>query len=144
MNCAQQMRWFAAVMAVMSSGGLAIAADYKQAPMLDELVSEGTLPPVAERLPENPEVITPYEAVGTYGGAMQFGMVGADNQAIEFWTGQQNLVRYDPSTNYATVTPNLAESWEVSDGGRTYTFHLRKGIKWSDGTPFTADDLDFP
>ena len=36
--------------------------------------------------------------------------------------------------------PELAESWEVSDGGQTIIFHLHKGVKWHDGTPFSSAD----
>ncbi len=39
--------------------------------------------------------------------------------------------------------PDLAESWEVSEDGKVWTFHLRKNVRWSDGTPFTADDVIF-
>src|SRR5690606_3039130 len=39
--------------------------------------------------------------------------------------------------------PMLAESWEVSDDGLTYTFHLRQNVKWHDGEPFTAEDVVF-
>jgi ABC-type transport system substrate-binding protein len=45
------------------------------------------------------------------------------------------LVRFTPD---AQVVPGLARTWEVSDGGRTYTFHLRRGVKFHDGTPFGA------
>ncbi|GAB3206783.1 ABC transporter substrate-binding protein [Marinactinospora thermotolerans] len=41
------------------------------------------------------------------------------------------------------VVPALAESWEISDDERTYTFHLREGVTWHDGEPFTADDVVF-
>lgn len=41
------------------------------------------------------------------------------------------------------VVPDLAQSWEEQDGGRRYVFHLRKDVKWSDGTDFTADDVVF-
>ena len=54
---------------------------------------------------------------------------------------------YDPllrwSKDYARVEPNLAHAWEVSEDGREFTFHLRKGIRWSDGAPFTANDYMF-
>ena len=39
--------------------------------------------------------------------------------------------------------PELAERWEVADGGRTYTFHLRHGVRWHDGQPFTSADVTF-
>ena len=39
--------------------------------------------------------------------------------------------------------PGLAESWEIGDGGKTITFHLRHGVKWSDGEPFTSHDVVF-
>ena len=39
------------------------------------------------------------------------------------------------------VTPGLAETWEVSEDLLTYTFHLRDGLKWSDGEPLTADQV---
>ncbi|HEY8491981.1 MAG TPA: ABC transporter substrate-binding protein, partial [Dehalococcoidia bacterium] len=41
------------------------------------------------------------------------------------------------------VVPDLAESWEISADGRSYTFHLRRGVLWHDGEPFTADDVLF-
>ena len=41
----------------------------------------------------------------------------------------------------AELVPSVATSWEMSPDGTSYTFHLRKGIKWSDGEPFTADDM---
>ena len=43
----------------------------------------------------------------------------------------------------AQVEPALAEGWERSEDGRVWTFHLRKDVKWSDGAPFTADDVLF-
>ena len=41
------------------------------------------------------------------------------------------------------VEPSLAKSWQVSHGGQTYTLHLRQGVRFSDGSPFTADDVLF-
>ena len=48
------------------------------------------------------------------------------------------LVKYDKDIN---IVGDLAESWEVSRGGLVITFHLRKGVKWHDGHPFTAQDV---
>ncbi|MDE3075111.1 MAG: peptide ABC transporter substrate-binding protein [Chloroflexota bacterium] len=41
------------------------------------------------------------------------------------------------------VKPGLAEKWEISPDGLTYTFHLRQGLKWSDGSPLTAKDFEY-
>ena len=42
-----------------------------------------------------------------------------------------------------SIGPSLAEDWEISDDGLTYTFYLRKDVKWQDGEPFTAEDVKF-
>ena len=52
-----------------------------------------------------------------------------------------SLVEFDLET-YELV-PGLAESWEISEDGTEYTFHLREGVTWHDGEPFTADDVIF-
>jgi oligopeptide transport system substrate-binding protein len=41
------------------------------------------------------------------------------------------------------ILPDLARTWEVSEGGRKYTFHLRDDVRWSDGTPVTAHDFEY-
>jgi len=41
------------------------------------------------------------------------------------------------------IEPELAKDWEISEDGKTYTFHLREGVSWSDGEEFTADDVIF-
>lgn len=51
-----------------------------------------------------------------------------------------SLLRYDTDLN---PQPGLAKSWEVSEDGMTYTFHLQEGVKWHDGEPFSADDVVF-
>jgi len=116
---------------------------YNESPMLAAMVAAGELPPVEERLPENPAVVTPFNEVGAYGGNLRFGFVGANPGWGGMWytAGWENLVIWKP--DFSGVDPNIAESWEVSDDVKEYTFHLRKGLKWSDGVEFTADDIVF-
>jgi len=113
---------------------------YNEAPQLAAKVAAGDLPPVAERLPEHPVVLTPAEQIGTYGGIMNSLYDGGRVADFRMY-GYEGLVRWSPDGN--EVVPNIAESWEVNEDGTRYTFHLRKGMKWSDGQPFTADDILF-
>jgi peptide/nickel transport system substrate-binding protein len=119
----------------------ATARAYQEAPMLAEMVARDELPPVDERLPENPAVITPVESVGTYGGTWRRFSLGARDLLIDSRLGYDPLVRWD--RNGSKPVPNLAESWDILDEGRTYVFHLRKGLKWSDGHPLTSEDFAF-
>src|SRR4029434_7812533 len=48
---------------------------------------------------------------------------------------------YDPMA--MDIIPELADTWEISDGGKTITFHLHKGVKWHDGTPFSSADVQY-
>lgn len=52
-----------------------------------------------------------------------------------------SLVTIDPATG--DVAPALAASWEISEDSTRYTFHLRAGVRWHDGQPFTARDVEF-
>ena len=115
---------------------------YSEAPALAEQVEAGNLPPVAERVPEDAVVLTPVERVGTYGGTWRMALNGAgDGALLERTIGYENLLRFD--REWKEIIPNLATSYEASEDGRTYTLELRQGVKWSDGAPFTADDVVF-
>jgi ABC-type transport system substrate-binding protein len=52
-----------------------------------------------------------------------------------------NLVTLNMTDGFATVIPELAQSWEISEDGKTYTFKMRDGVKFHDGTPFSAEDV---
>jgi peptide/nickel transport system substrate-binding protein len=125
------------------AGGGVFAADYHQAPMLDDLVKSGKLPPVAQRLPDDPRVETPVEKVGEYGGTWRSGMVGGSDRNWMFRiTGYEPLVAWDRDWT-GKVIPNLAEEFSGNADATEFTFKLRKGLKWSDGQPFTSDDVGF-
>ena len=114
----------------------------KQAPMLDPLVEDGTLPPVEERVPLEPLVVQPVEGIGTYGGTLRRGFTGpGDDENGNRYVSGDKLVFWDYTGT--EFRPALAKSWEFSDEDRVFTIKLREGHKWSDGAPFTADDFVF-
>lgn len=118
------------------------AADYSEAPELAEQVAAGTLPPVEERLPENPLVLEPIEGIGEYGGVWRSALKGTfDNGWIRRTVAYQPLVAFD--LKWQKVIPNVAESFEANADATEFTFKTRKGHKWSDGAPFTSADLVF-
>ncbi|MBL1422040.1 MAG: ABC transporter substrate-binding protein [Alphaproteobacteria bacterium] len=128
-----------AVGALILMSGTALAADYQQAPSLDGMAG---LPAVAERLPDEPMVVTPLQSVGKYGGDFRTGLIGSGGSAqmIRFHA-YEPMVRF--SADWSTTVPNVAEAVDVNDAATEFTFHLRKGMKWSDGVSFTADDVMF-
>ncbi len=132
------------VLTVSFSAISAQDTQYGEAPMLAERVAAGELPPVAERLPVNPRVIDlPWSEIGTYGGDLRDPFVGDSfwSAQMVFWTFWKGLVSWNEG--YSDWVPNIAESVDVSEDATSYTFHLREGLKWSDGVPFTADDVLF-
>jgi peptide/nickel transport system substrate-binding protein len=114
---------------------------FKEAPVLAELVKSGKLPPVAQRLPEEPLVLQPTNETGKYGGNWRMAFTGpADKQNMERHN-HDHLIYWDAKVE--TIVPNIARGWDIQDGGKTIVIKLRKGMKWSDGEPFTADDIMF-
>lgn len=117
-------------------------AAVKEPPMLQPLVDSGKLPPLEERLPENPLVVSNRQAIGVYGGELRVNMfdpvwwVSAYDLIVE-----RMLVYSDQDGK--TIVPNVLESWEVTPDGKTWTMRLRKGMKWSDGEPITTEDVRF-
>ena len=120
------------------------ATKYKEAPQLAALVKAGTLPAVDKRLPENPRVITPLQEVGEYGGTWHRAYSGLSDRWGPTKLIEEQLIRwYAPDVNTIQVVPNVVESWEQSADATTFTFHFRKGLKWSDGQDVTQEDMKF-
>jgi peptide/nickel transport system substrate-binding protein len=116
-------------------------AKFNEAPQLADLVRQGKLPPVEQRLPKNPLVVTPYEEIGQYGGTWRRAWLGLSDQWGPNKICVEHLVMFDKGGT--KVLPNVAESWKISKDAKVYTFKLREGIRWSDGTPLTTDDVMF-
>ena len=116
---------------------------FGEAPILAKLVAEGKLPPVAERLPDNPLIVVPVEEIGQYGGTLRRALTGDIIQtAGVFKTLSEDLLGF--SRPYPDrIEFGLAEHYEFEDEGRSIIFRLRKGLRWSDGHPFTVDDILF-
>ena len=135
-------RLLTALLATVLTAPAALADGLHQAPSLDAAVSGGTLPPVEQRLPKEPQVVTPTKSVGRYGGTLRSALRGdADHNAILRLVGNQGLTRWSP--DYESVAPNLAARWTRNADASEWTFTLRPGTRWSDGQPFTVDDVLF-
>lgn len=120
---------------------LAQPAQYNEAPMLAERVAAGDLPPVAERLPEEPMVVQPTNEIGVYGGRLT-GAGMAPETTNDVQIGQATgLFRF--SNDLREIHPDLATGYEFNDDFTQCTITLRKGLKWSDGQAFTVDDIVF-
>lgn len=119
--------------------------EFSEAPMLTELVDAGELPALAERIPagENLLVIEPVHEIGKYGGTWRRGFTGpADGQNGHRVAAGDRFVFWDAET-FPDVVPNLAKGWEISEDQMQITIFMREGVKWSDGEPFTANDVVF-
>jgi peptide/nickel transport system substrate-binding protein len=115
---------------------------YLEAPELAAQVKAGKLPTVEQRLPANPMLVETTEKIGRYGGTWRMGMrASADHASLVRTIGYENLVRW--TADWSGIIPNIAQSIEVNNDGTEFTFVLRQGMKWSDGAPFTADDILF-
>jgi peptide/nickel transport system substrate-binding protein len=115
----------------------------KEAPMLAELVSAGTLPPLAERLPvqDDIKIEEVVEEIGQYGGEWKMPWTGPDDKWAVGQPTEEALFRFNKEGD--KVEPNVAKGYEVNADSTVFTIHLREGMKWSDGVPFTADDVLF-
>jgi len=117
-------------------------AQLKEAPMLQELVRAGKLPPVDQRVPQDAMVIKPLNSIGKYGGTWRRAFIGpSDSENGNRIMSADKPLFFDVTGT--KVMPCLAKDHEVSADGKRITLSLRRGLRWSDGTPHTADDWLF-
>ena len=117
------------------------APKYSEAPMLADLVKAGTLPPVEERLPKKPVVVPVTDSIGQYGGVWRRGFLGPSDYNGYVRIVDDALVRFSPDAT--KVEPKYVESVTPSSDYKIWTIKMLEGAKWSDGSPFTADDIMF-
>jgi peptide/nickel transport system substrate-binding protein len=110
--------------------------------MNGRIIGNPAMPKLADRLPAEPLVVAPYDAIGTYGGVLD-----ALSNATEAGTSDLLSIRHVNFVRYAddltTIVPNVARDWSWNSTFTELTFNLRKGHRWSDGAPFTSHDVKF-
>jgi peptide/nickel transport system substrate-binding protein len=124
----------------------ALAADprptMQETPMFADKVKSGGLPPVAERVPEQPWVVKRFaggDGPGRQGGQLNMLVSSAHDTSLMTVYSYTRLIVYDDNFK---LHPDILESHDVREG-REFTFKLRAGHKWSDGHPFTTEDFRF-
>ena len=126
--------------ALLNAG--ALSAESPEPDYFSEQLASGKLPPMAQRLPENPLLMD--ETMnnlmpGKYGGKMNL-LMGKDKDIRRMVVyGYSRIVGYNESLD---LIPDIVESFEVDDN-KEFIFHLRKGHRWSDGAPLTSEDFKY-
>src|SRR4029077_7511126 len=130
-----------ALLATLVGTASAQPAKFHEAPALAEQVKAGKLPPVDKRLPADPLVVPVVERTGQYRCVSRRGLLGPADANNYVRVVYDALVRFSPDG--AKIEPKIAAGWESSKDFKVWTIKLRQGAKWSDGAPFTADDIVF-
>src|SRR5882762_11832215 len=137
-------RWLRAAMSVallvtLMSTASAQPTKFQEAPMLAEQVKAGKLPPVEKRLPADPLVVPVVERAGQYGGVWRRAFLGPADANNYVRVVYDALFRFSPDGG--KIEPKVAAGWESSKDFKQWMIKLRPGSRWSDGAPFTADDI---
>ena len=127
--------------ATATSVPTAMAAS-NEPPALAQLVKDGKLPPLAERLPKVPLTLSPTDGLGKYGGRMRCMWPGTG------WNGHMQESQYGHSAlrwidDGLGIAPGMCDTWSTNADNSEWTMHIREGLKWSDGEPCTVDDVIF-
>ena len=112
----------------------------RESPQLAAKVKAGKLPALHDRLPEDPYVIPHHWCTrGEYGGDLKMSMSDTGSSAMYEYNYGNSFVRY--LNDGLDIGPGLAKSWQVNADSTQFTFHFRRGLKWSDGKPWTTADV---
>jgi len=130
-----------AVEATPTTAPTIAVAKYKEAPMLADLVTSGKLPTVDKRLPDTPLVTKPVDSIGKYGGTLHTASWWPEVGNVQLYFATDAPIKW--KADLTGYEPALVESYEWSADGKTFTLHMRKGLKWSDGEPYTSADWKF-
>jgi peptide/nickel transport system substrate-binding protein len=110
--------------------------------MLAEMVAAGDIPVLQDRIPSEPLVVDVFDEVGQYGGTLNivtYSQTGGGDTIV--------VRRFEPllvlSSDGADIVPNVVRHWEEAPDAKSLTLYLREGMHWSDGDPFTAEDITF-
>ena len=146
----KKLSWLLVLAMLISMLSMTASAEgtYTQAPMLDAAVEAGELPPVEERLPEVPKIVDEVSAeyldyeCGNYGGTLRLATQVVNWDADGF-VGMNEALMTMQSVNSGIVTPNIVGDVQANEDNTEFIFTLRKGLKWSDGSPVTMEDYKF-
>jgi peptide/nickel transport system substrate-binding protein len=139
--------WKAGFLALLIASGTSSAFGQEgpamvEPPFFEAAVAEGKLPPVGERIPQTPSIVS-YEGTekepGRYGGTLRLLGGSARDTRLLVLYGYARLVEYTPDFE---IVPDIAVGVD-NEEDRVFTIHLRPGHKWSDGEPFTSEDFRF-
>ena len=115
---------------------------FHEAPDLASQVAAGTLPAVEDRLPDEPVVtVADYAVVGKYGGTLHSASWWPEVGNVQLYFAVEAPIKW--KADLTGYEPALVESYEWSEDGKTFTMHMRPGLKWSDGEPYTTADWKF-
>jgi peptide/nickel transport system substrate-binding protein len=132
---------FLLLLAMLAAGPLFAVEGLQETPSLLARVQSGELPPVEQRVPEQPAVVQldGDSVPGKHGGQLRLLMGKQKDVRQMVIYGYARLVGYTPDLE---LEADILESFDVVDN-RVFTLHLREGHRWSDGHPFTSEDFRY-
>ena len=135
----------------MAEEEMAMGGNPLESPILWDRVASGELPPLEDRLPNEPFVVGPGVLLhdghvdwkpGVYGGALRTLHYRPDWNP-DIFVGMNEPLLSAPGLGVQDIRGNILRDFEVSNNNQTFVFHMREGLKWSDGTPVTTEDVRF-